>query len=128
MNRLRASTSSSVAPKEYPHGGFVTLVRGAWIAVAVLIIGLFVDGINVQVAQVQSICLTTPCETGELSAAGLRALGSLGLSPGFYVAYVVTIEAAFAAVYAVVAATIFWRRPYDRMALFASLTLLASGP
>ena len=109
MNRLRASTSSPVAPNEYPHGGIVTLVRGAWIAVAVLIIGLFVAGINVQVAQVQSICLTTPCETGELSAAGLRALKNLGLSPGFYVVYVVTIEAAFATVYAMAAATIFRR-------------------
>ena len=127
MSRLRASTSSPLAPDGYPRGGFITLVRGAWIAVALLIICLFVAGINVQVAQVRSVCLTTPCETGELTSAGLQTLGSLGLSPYFYVVYVVTIEAAFAIVYAVVAATIFWRRPYDRMALFASLTLLVFG-
>jgi signal transduction histidine kinase len=127
MNRLRATTSSPLAPDGYLRGSFVTFARGTWIAVAVLIIGLFVAGINVQVTQVQSICLTTPCETGELSATGLRALESFGLSPGFYVVYVVTIEAAFATVYTVVAATIFWRRPNDRMALFASLTLLVFG-
>jgi hypothetical protein len=127
MNRLRATTSSPLAPDGYLRGSFVTFARGAWIAVAVLIISLFVAGINVQVTQVQSICLTTLCETGELSAAGLRALESFGFSPGFYVVYVVTIEAAFATVYTVVAATIFWRRPNDRMALFASLTLLVFG-
>ncbi|HZF57462.1 MAG TPA: histidine kinase, partial [Rubrobacter sp.] len=133
MSRPRASTPSPPASDRLraadtgPRGGFVTLVRAAWIAVVALVVALFVAGISVQLGQVQELCWITPCETGQLSPAGLGALGDLGISPASYAAYAVTTEVAFATVYAVVAATIFWRRPNDRMMLFTSLTLLIFG-
>ena len=133
MNRPRASTSSPLAsdpPRASdasPRFGFVALLRAAWVAVAMLIVALFVAGVSVQLGQVQELCWISPCETGQLSPAGLRALGDLGISPDSYAAYAVTTEVTFATVYAVVAATIFWRRPNDRMMLFASLTLLIFG-
>src|SRR3712207_192014 len=133
VSRPRASTSSPPASNRLqasdtsPRGGSVTLVRVAWIAVAALVAALFVAGISAQLVRVQELCWLTPCETGRLSPAGLRALEDLGISPDSYAAYAVTIEAAFATVYAVVGAMIFWRRPKDRMMLFASLTLLIFG-
>jgi signal transduction histidine kinase len=133
VSRPRTSTSSPPASERLRatgtslRGGSVTLVRAAWIAVAGLIVALFVAGISAQLGRVQELCWLTPCETGRLSPAGLRALRDVGISPDSYAAYAVTIEAAFATVYAVVAAMIFWRRPNDRMMLFASLTLLIFG-
>jgi hypothetical protein len=57
----------------------------------------------------------------------LRALHDLGLSTGLYAAYGVVLDVVFAAFYGAVAASIFWRRPDDRMALFVSLALLTFG-
>jgi signal transduction histidine kinase len=133
VSRPRASASSPPASDRLratdtsPRGGFVALVRAAWIAVAALIVAFFVAGISAQLGRVQELCWITPCETGQLSPAGLRALRDLGISPDSYAVYAVTIEAVFASVYAAVAATIFWRRPNDRMMLFVSLTLLIFG-
>src|SRR4028118_101815 len=102
VSRPRASTPSPPASDRLraadagPHGGFVTLVRAAWIAVAALIVALFVAGISAQLGQVQELCWITPCETGQLSPAGLRAIRDLGISLDSYAAYAVTTEVAFA--------------------------------
>src|SRR4028119_1169795 len=87
VSRPRASTPSSPASDRLraadtgPHGGVVTLVRAAWIAVVALVVALFVAGISAQLGQVQELCWITPCETGQLSPAGLRAIRDLGISP-----------------------------------------------
>jgi signal transduction histidine kinase len=44
-----------------------------------------------------------------------------------YATYAVVLDVVLAAVYATVAAVIFWRKPDDRMALFVSFTLLTFG-
>jgi hypothetical protein len=48
--------------------------------------------LGVVFGQVQALCLVTPCETGQLSPAGPRALRDLGISLGSYAAYAVTIR------------------------------------
>src|SRR5918997_2902197 len=73
VSRPRASTSSPPASDGLratdtsTRGGSVTLVRAAWIAVAALIVALFVAGISAQLGRVQELCWLTPCETGQLS-------------------------------------------------------------
>ena len=58
---------------------------------------------------------------------GLQSLTDLGLSPEFYAAVTVAMDIVFAVGYAFVATLIFWRRPDDRVAVFASLALLIFG-
>ena len=94
---------------------------------AVLTLILFVVAIPVAFERFQTACSAGGCVYGQLSHEGLRALQGLGLSPGFYAAYVVALDVVFAAVYVTVAVLIFWRRPADRMALFVSLALLTFG-
>jgi hypothetical protein len=93
----------------------------------VLAVGLFVAGIPAEFALLRVPCPTVRCPTGQLPPAGLRALEDLGLSPGFFAAYTVTMDVLFAAVCGTVAALIFWRKSDDRMALFVSLALLTFG-
>src|SRR5918995_997227 len=105
----------------------MTLARLAWMVVAALAVSLFVAGVPAEFALLHDPCPTARCATGQLPAAGLRALGDFGLSRDFYAAYLVTMDAVFAAVWFAVAALIFWRRSDDRMGLFVSLALLTFG-
>jgi hypothetical protein len=103
------------------------LARVAWIAVAVLAVGLFLAGIPAEFALLQVPCPSVRCPTGQLPPTGLHALEDLGLSTGSFAAYSVAMDAVFAAVCVGVAILIFMRRSEDRMALFASLALLTFG-
>jgi len=98
-----------------------------WILVAISTLSLFAFSIRVEFATLQTLCPTDTCESGQLSAAGLRSLRDLGLSTGFYAGFAATLDAILAAVYCVVSAALFWRRSADRMAIFASLALLVFG-
>jgi hypothetical protein len=95
--------------------------------VGALTLALFAVGVPLEFALLQTPCPTPICATGQLPQSGLRALSDLGLSPAFYAAGSVAMDIIFAAVYAVVAAFIFWRRSTDRVAVFASLALLLFG-
>jgi hypothetical protein len=108
-------------------GRSLLFARAAWVAVAALAVGLFVAGIPAEFALLKVPCPTAACPTGQLPLAGLRALEDLGLSPGFFAAYTVTMDVVFAVVCGVVATLIFWRKSDDRMALFVSLALLTFG-
>jgi len=111
-------------------GRALLLARVAWVAVALAAGGFFVVGIPPYFAALKTACSrgTDLCaETGLLTPAEMRELGSLGLSTGFYAGYMITLAIVSALVWCAVGAAIFWRRSGDRMALLASLTLVAFG-
>lgn len=102
----------------------VTAVQLGWAVLAAVALALLAAGVPVEFALLQTPCPTAVCTTGQLPPSGLRALSDLGLSPASYAAGTVTMDIVFAAVYGCVAALIVWRRPTDRVAVFASLALL----
>ena len=103
------------------------LARAAWMVIGALAIALFVAGIPAEFALLHVPCPADRCPTGQLSPAGLRSLGGLGLSFDSFAAYTVGMDILFATVCCAVAALIFWRRSNYRMALFVSLALLTFG-
>ena len=111
------------------HGRWLVLARVAWVAVAVLTVGVFISVIPSEFAR-----LRTPC-TGALSCVWVphlsvenaRELEELGFSHNFFAVYFVAIEIAFMVVSFAVGATIFWRKSDDRMALLVSLMVLTFG-
>jgi hypothetical protein len=115
------------SPDASLRGRWLLLARTAWIAVAVLAVGLFAAGIPAEFTLLHIPCPTVTCSTGQLPPAGLRALEDLGLSLGSFAAYSVAMDVVFAAVCGAVAALIFWHKSDDRMGLFASLALLTFG-
>jgi signal transduction histidine kinase len=107
-------------------GRSLSLTRAVWMVVAVLTLGFFAAGVPSEFAVFSTVCQGV-CTSGQLSPFGLQALQDLGLSLHFYATYAVVLDVLFAAVYAAVAAAIFWRKPADRMALLASFALLTFG-
>ena len=132
MNRPLASTPPATtpnkksAPAEPLRGRSLILARATWMVVAVLAVGFFAAGIPFEFAMFRTVCQPA-CSTGQLSPVGLQALRDLGLSLDFYATYAVVLDVVLAAVYATVAAVIFWRKTADRMALFVSFALLTFG-
>ncbi len=108
-------------------GRLLVLARAAWVCIALAAVCLFVLGVPAEFALLHEPCQTARCTTGQLPSAGLRALEDLGLSPDAFAAYLVALDAVFAAVCCAVAALIFVRRSDDRMGLFVSLALLTFG-
>jgi signal transduction histidine kinase len=102
----------------------VPAARLGWGVLAALALALLAAGVPVEFALLQTPCPTAICATGQLPPSGLDALSDLGLSPAFYSAGTVTMDIVFAAVYCTISALIVWRRPTDRVAVFASVALL----
>jgi len=124
MNADSQSTTNARAGGRW----FSLFARAAWVAVATLIVGLFIAGIPVEFAQLQLGCPTPACaSSGGLTPVELRLLENIGLSLDFFAAYGVALEVVFAVVYAAAAALIFWRKSADRLALFVALALLTFG-
>jgi hypothetical protein len=120
----RASTPATTL-----RGRWLVLARGAWVAVALLTVGVFVSGIPSEFARLRTPCSgTVGCVWApRLTAHNARELEELGLSVDLVAAYFVAIEIAFVAISAAIGVAIFLRRSDDQMALLVSLMLTTLG-
>ena len=116
-------------PSTTLRGRWLLLTRLAWVAVALLYMGIFISGIPNELARLSAPCTDTVSCTPipHLSTHKARQLNELGLSVDHFAAYFVTIEVAFTVVSAAIGTAIFWRRSDDRMAFLVSLALLTFG-
>src|SRR3989440_2378234 len=133
MNLPTASTQTTVyaqPPGETDtrlRGRWLLLARVVWVGIAVLTLGLTVASIPTSLASLYVLCTDAPAtcsNNGQITPDYLRALQALGLSLDVFATYEIALLIVFAVVYAAIGAVLFWRRSYDRMALFASLTLV----
>jgi hypothetical protein len=108
------------------HGRRLLLARAALVVVAVLVVGLFLRAVPLVFMAAQAVCAGRDCE-GRLTPEIVRQLQALGLSRSGYAAYLVALDALFAAVYCTVAALLVWRKSREGMALFSALTLMTFG-
>src|SRR5262245_32899760 len=94
------------------HERWLTLARIAWLAIAVLTIGLNVAGIPYAYAESMHICIYAECADvlERLNPEELAALQALGISVSFFAAYMLGLAVVAWLAYATVAAVIFWRR------------------
>ncbi|HEY5004747.1 MAG TPA: hypothetical protein VII61_16405 [Ktedonobacteraceae bacterium] len=86
---------------------------------------IYVVGTPVYFARVSTLC--AKCVDERLTLAEAQQLHMLGISITAYAAYWTAVNLLFALVYWVVAAFIFWRKPDDRVTVFASFSLMAMG-
>ncbi len=118
------STSSGMADTRL-RGGWLVLARVVWVALVVLALGLFFASIPTTFASLHILCTAASCSNGgQLTSDSVRELHALGLSVDFYATYIVVFIIVFAFGYFAVGAVLFWRKSDDRMALFASFTLV----
>src|SRR2546430_16789609 len=107
------------------YGRWLILARIGWVAVVVLALGLFIASIPTTFADLHILCTAASCtNVGQLTLDYVRELQAWGLSMDFYATYMVVFIMVFAFGYFAVGAVLFWRKSDDRMALFASFTLV----
>jgi hypothetical protein len=120
---VRSASSSTVDTRL--RGGWLILARVVWVAVVVLALGLFIASIPTTFASLHMLCTDASCSNGgQLTADSVRELQALGLSMDFYATYIVVFIIVFTFGYFAVGAMLIWRKSDNRMALFASLTLV----
>src|SRR2546421_501860 len=118
------SASSSMADTRL-RGGWLVLARVGWVAVVVLALGLFIASIPTTFADLHILCTAASCSSsGPLTPDHVRELQAWGLSMDFYASYIIVFIIVFAFGYCGVGAVLVWRKSDDRMALFASFTLV----
>jgi hypothetical protein len=126
-NRAAGVTESHEAPSATLRGRWLLLARVAWLAVALLAVGLFAAGIPPHFAELQTACTrgADVCsERGLLASDQVQELQALGLSTGFYATYTVALKIVSTLVWCTAGAVIFWRKSEDRMALLVALMLV----
>jgi hypothetical protein len=121
--------SARARPPAGLSGRPLLVARVAWVVLAAVVLALDAAGIPYAYAQYKEPCTGPACaDLGRLTPEGLQDLQQVGISPEFYAAYAgVGLSTIVTLVFFAVAAVIFWRRSEDRMALFASFTLLVFG-
>lgn len=131
MNNQHASAHTTLSRE--PHRGantriperWLVLARLAWIAIVVPALGLFVASVPGSLVFLRTVSMTTPhVYNGQLSLNEVHKLQEWGLSLDFYAASMVILSILLQLVYTATGALIFWRRSEDRMALFASFSLI----
>ena len=123
--RIALDTEPSGTSQARLEGLALVFARGFWLASFIAALIIFALGIPAYVAYLHTISPSgVDIYAGQLTPGGLRSLHALGLSVDVYAAYLVGIKVLFVSVWLTVGAVIFWRKSDDRMALFASFTLV----
>jgi hypothetical protein len=108
-------------------GRWLILARVVWIALALLIVVLYLVGFPITWQYLSTVCIGT-CSSGpQLTLDQAHAFQSHGLTLSFYATYVLAFELIFVIVWFLVATLIFWRKSQERLAWFVSLMLLTFG-
>lgn len=112
-------------------GNVLVLARVVWIALAALSLAVLLESLPAYMAQLQSVCASSPCADGQLSLESVQTLDNLGLSTEHYAMFSVVLVVASALVWFGVGVVIFWRtwgRSDDWFALLVALMLVLGSP
>lgn len=122
--KSRLAGESAIPASAELHGRRLLAARIGWLALSLLIVGMFVVAIP---ARYEQIVTLSNLPEG-IDPAVMRAnLTDTGLSAGFYATYRLATEVGFAVACVTLAAGIFWRRSDEWMALFVALLLVLLG-
>ncbi len=127
VNRAAGNVEAASAG---PGGRSLLLARAAWLAVALLAVGLYAAGTYSYWLDLREACnlgAEVCSDRGLLTPQNVLELNGLGLSVGFHAAFEVVLTTILVAAWVATGVAIFWRRSDDRMALLVSLMLVTFG-
>ncbi len=130
------SSRSTASPSTALSGRSLLLARVGWLAVTLLVLGIFVAGEYLFLVELLEGAGGTTCTRGEeacsrygfLMAGDREQLMDLGLPVAFYAAFDAVLNGVFVTVWVAVGVLVFWHRSNDRMALLVALFLVTFGP
>jgi hypothetical protein len=127
LSRTQAGTNATSAGANATelHGRWLLLARIVWVIVVLLVLGLFIASIPSYFASLHILSATPTTDFGsQLARQDVQQLQVVGLSIDFYAWYSVIFACIFVIVYSLVGLILFLRKSENRMALFASFTLV----
>ena len=123
MNRHTTEDLNAQPSRILLRGRRLAAARAAWVVIASLVAALSVAGLPALYGEYRA--LSYPDFS---NPAAVRAnLAELGLSTGFYAAYLLALVVVLSAACFVVATVIFWRRSDEPMVLFVAMLLVLLG-
>jgi hypothetical protein len=123
-------TASSHQPSTNPtrlHGRWMLIARVGWVALTLLVLTLNAIAIPQANALMQTVCQPGALCINGWTPAEVSQIQQFGLSPGLLAAYQIGWDVGTTLIYTALAALIFWRRSFDRMALFCAYMLVLFG-
>lgn len=105
-------------------GRRLVVARALWVAVVVLVLGLYVVNIPAYYASLHVLATRIDPQAAQLTPEGLRALQALGLSVDAYAIYHILLNTAYLLSFLAVGAVLFLRKADDRLAMLTSFTLV----
>jgi hypothetical protein len=127
LSRTQAGTSAKSASADDTdlHGRWLLGARIVWVIVVLPTLGLFVASIPSYFAYLHILSATPTTDLGaQLARQDVQQIQMVGLSIDFYAWYSVILTSIFVIVYSLVGLVLFLRKSENRMALFASFTLV----
>ncbi|MBO0781458.1 MAG: hypothetical protein J2P37_21775 [Ktedonobacteraceae bacterium] len=120
----RSQQSDTTIPRL--QGSVLLLARGVWIAVVIAALIIFAASMLMYFTALHTIVHTgvTGASQDLLTPSSARELYTLGISVDFYATYLVVSKAIFVVIWCIVGGLIFWYTSGERVAFFASLTLV----
>jgi hypothetical protein len=128
----RPSTSAHIAvsyeqrsdTKTRLHGRRLVLFWIGWVLLVAYTLGVFFGSLPFYFTQLQTVCTSNPCVTGQPLASTVLQLHELGLSLASYALLTIVLTILAAIIAFAVAGVLAWRKPDDWMALLAALALV----
>jgi hypothetical protein len=103
------------------------IARVGWVALTLLVLTLNAIAIPQANALMQTVCQPGALCINGWTPAEVSQIQQFGLSPGLLAAYQIGWDVGTTLIYTALAALIFWRRSFDRMALFCAYMLVLFG-
>jgi hypothetical protein len=128
MHQRTSRRVPSSARETRLQGRWLLLARSLWGVLVIATLVVIFASLPVYLAQLQTPCARSACGYSQLTPEQAEALTGMGLFPGVYTAFTVTLTLATLVVCLGVSTLIVWRRSDDPMALIVALLLVALGP
>jgi hypothetical protein len=132
MNQQSVLMPRPSSPEQHSQGGrrfsgrCLVLARVVWVVIALLSLSILIFGLPAYFTLLHAACESVEaCYIhGVLAPEGMRALQTLGISPGAYAAFLVVLTGVTSLVWTAVGWLIFWRKSEEVTALFVALLLV----
>ena len=121
------SYTAMTSPAVPLSGRRLAVARAAWLVVTLATVCLDLLSIPLTYLNLSTLCTAPDCDQILLTPARLSELQALGLGAGFHAGYLTGLIVLGTFVYIATGIFIFLRQSRDRMALFASITLIVFG-
>jgi signal transduction histidine kinase len=102
-------------------------VRVSWVSLLLCLAAAYIASLSGLGERLTLVCAGATCAPVELTPEKVADLSAIGLTPRGYAVWLAVLDTSSALVFVAVGSVLIWRRPTDRVAVFAAFTLALFG-